>query len=157
MFLLSVAREIAFSAARRAARAPAEPLPDSRQTYPGTAVEPEHLQRLIDDSFTYLSGAQRQEIFDSLHRGLLDPRNAAVRGSMIEYFAHQALAVRATQLRLSQLSYREMQILADEFKREIAAIPDLEREQLREVLNRGLLPVPSDLNQLLLAALDTRQ
>jgi len=28
---------------------------------------------------------------------------------------------------------------------------------LRDVLNRGLLPVPSDLNQLLLAALDTQQ
>lgn len=155
MFLLSMAREMAFSAIKRAARNSAQgPAPVVRNTYPGTVVEPGELRRLIDDSFTYLSDAQREEVFDALHRALLEPKNAALRGPMIEYFAHRALAVRAAQIRLAQLSYREMQMLADEFRAELIAIPSAERDKLRDVLNQRLLPVPSDLNQLLLAVLE---
>src|SRR3990172_9585388 len=106
MFLLSVAREIITNAI---ASQPAQTVaPEPVLTYPGTAVEPAHLRRLIDDSFFYLS----------------------------------------------QLSYREKQLLAEEFRRETAAIPGDERAHLHEILERRLLPVPSDLNQLLLAALE---
>ena len=156
MFLLSMAREMI---ERHAARPPAAPLPlipDTSRFYPGTTVEPDHLRRLIDDSFLYLASDQRREIFDSLHAGLLDPKNAAVRGAMIEYFANMALSVRAAQLRLAQLSSPEKERLAVQFKREIAALSAEEQGKLGELLRKGLLPVPSDLNQLLLAAFDSR-
>jgi hypothetical protein len=158
MFLLGMARQMVEAhAARRADSAPApEFIPDMSRVYPGTSVEPETLKRLIDDSFLYLSDAQRREIFDSLNTALQDPKNAAVRGAMIEYFADRALTVRAAQIRLSQMSWREKEQMAGEFKREIADLSAEDQAELGKLLRSGLLPVPSDLNQLLLAAFDAR-
>lgn len=146
MFVLGMAREMATQAAPLAA--PVEPLPD---TYPGTTVSPPELRRLIDGSFAYLSAAQRDAVFDALNAELLKPSNAAVRASMIEYFAERALQVRAAQLRLAQLSYREKQVLAEAFGRELKRMPEDEAQELRKLAETGLLPVPADLNQLLLA------
>lgn len=158
MFLLGFAKNVMERQIANSLRAPApaEPLPDLGKTYPGTAVEPQIVRRLIDDSFIYLSEDQRAEIFESFNRALLNPVNAPIRGQMIEHFARTALAVRAAQVRLSQLSYREKQMLAAEFKEEIAGIGDAEIELLRGVLEKGLLPVPMDLNQLFLATLESR-
>lgn len=158
MFLLGFARNVIERQVVEAMNAPPEPvpLPDLGKTYPGTTVEPKIVRRLIDDSFLYLSEEQREEIFTSFNKALLNPRNAAIRGQLIEHFAHKALAVRAAQLRLSQLAYREKEMLAEEFGQEVAGIPDSEAELLRGVLEKGLLPVPMDLNQLFLAALNER-
>lgn len=158
MFLIGIAREMITDHAT-SPRGKAEPerfIPDLAKVYPGTSVEPEHLRRLIDDSFLYLGDGQRKEIFDALHAALLDPRNAAVRGTMIEYFAEKALTVRAAQLKLAQIPWREKQRMAEEFKSELAALPEEDQVQLGQLLRSGLLPVPSDLNQLLLAAFDAR-
>src|SRR5262245_40990770 len=88
MFLIGIARQIVEShAARPPGAVDPLPLPDMAQVYPGTTVEPAHVRNLIDDSFTYLSPSQRREIFDALNAALLEPKNAAVRGAMIEYFA----------------------------------------------------------------------
>jgi hypothetical protein len=155
MFLLGIAREMVESHATKSRGTPApEFVPDLSRVYPGTSVEPDHLKRLIDDSFLYLSDSQRKEIFDSLHAALSDPKNAAVRGTMIEYFAQKALTVRAAQIKLSQLSWREKELLANDFKKEIASLSTEDQTQLGELLRSGLLPVPTDLNQLLLAAFD---
>lgn len=148
MFIMSVAQEIALKAGKAAPPAPAE-LPE---VYPGTTVPVAVLRRLIDDSFIYLSSSQRTEIFDALHAELMKPQNFAIRASTIEYFAHRALQVRAAQLRLAQLSTREKEFLAEEFKQELKSVPPEEQQNLRHVVEQGLLPVPSDLNQLLLAA-----
>ena len=158
MFLLGVARNMVESHANRppgGAPAP-ELVPDMSRVYPGTSVEPETLKRLIDDSFLYLGDGQRREIFDSLNAALSDPKNAAVRGAMIEYFADRALTVRAAQIRLSQMSWREKEQMAGEFKREIADLSAEDQAELGKLLRSGLLPVPNDLNQLLLAAFDAR-
>jgi len=158
LLLLGIARDMVISHANDPNRLvpPPPPMPDFARVYPGTSVEPEVLRRLIDDSFLYLSDGQRQEIFDQLNAALLNPKNAAVRGAMIEYFAERALTVRAAQLQLAKMPYSEKQRMAEEFKVEIAAMPAEERDQLGKVLRSGLLPVPSDLNQLLLAAFDGR-
>lgn len=155
MFLIGIARDMIVShiAKSRAAPAPAF-VPDMERVYPGTSVEPEHLRRLIDDSFLYLSDAQRKEIFDSLNEALSNPKNAAVRGPMIEYFATKALTVRAAQIQLSQMSWREKERLAGEFKKEISSLSAEDRSELGGLLRSGLLPVPTDLNQLLLAAFE---
>lgn len=157
MFLLSAAREVISAAAARAEKASvASPAPITTTRYPGTSVEPQDVRRLIDESFTYLSDAQRGEIFDSLHAQLMDPKNAAVRGSMIEYFAVRAAAVREAQLRLARLSGRDRDRLVAEFKVAISAMTAEEAEQLATLLRQGVLPVPGELNAQLLATLDER-
>lgn len=157
MFLIGVARDIVTNhAASRNRPRPPDPMPDFGKVYPGTSVEPEHLRRLIDDSFLYLAPAQRAEIFEALHAHLLDPRNAAVRGTMIQYFAERALAVRAAQLQLQKMPWSDKQRMADEFRVEIATLGEEEQAQLRGLLREGLLPVPGDLNGLLLAAFEAK-
>jgi hypothetical protein len=157
MLLISLARQLAEaqSAKPRAAPTP-EFIPDMSRVYPGTSVEPQHLKQLIDDSFVYLTASQRQEIFDSLNAALLDPKNAAVRGTMIEYFADKALTIRAAQQQLAKLPWSEKERLASEFKTEVASLSAEEQAQLGELLRKNMLPVPSDLNQLLLAAFEAR-
>ena len=156
LFLLGIARDMVMDHANDPNRtaAPVQPMPDFARVYPGTSVEPEVLRRLIDDSFLYLSDAQRKEIFEQLNAALLDPRNAAIRGTMIEYFAEKALAVRAAQLQLAKMPYSEKQRMAAEFKADLATLPDEDRRQLGKLLRSGMLPFPGDLNQLLLAAFD---
>ena len=157
MFLLGIARQIVEAhAARPPGAVDPEPLPDMSQVYPGTTVEPEHIRRLIDDSFTYLTPAQRREVFDALNAALLNPKNAAVRGVMIEHFATQALMVRAAQQKLASMSYRDKERMAQEFRKDLPSLHPEDREILGKLLRAGLLPVPSDLNQLLLAAFEAR-
>ncbi|MGH8675487.1 MAG: hypothetical protein ACREVG_14400 [Burkholderiales bacterium] len=157
MLLLSVAREIIFSAARERLTAPSAPEPAPAVTvYPGTVVEPAQVRRLIDEGFSYLTGAQREEVYESLHASLIDPKNAAVRASMIEYFAERAIAMRAAQDRLANLSQPEKSRLAMEFRKQVAELPAEEAAQLAELLRRQVLPVPRDLNDMLLAELDAR-
>jgi hypothetical protein len=140
------------TAERNAAQAP-PPAPPPSRNYPGTTVEPEQLRRLIDGSFLHLNGEQKKEIFDKLNAALLDPRNAAVRAPMIEHFTVRALQVRAAHEYLARLPLAEKQRLAGEFRREVAALPIDEAEKLGRILQQGLLPVPADFNQMLLAAL----
>jgi len=153
-FLMSAAREIASAAIAKGASDPSPVTPVvAATTYPGTAVEPETLRRVIDDSFSYLSSAQRGEIFASLNEMLLDPKLGPTRATLIEYFLHKALAVRAAQVELGKLSYAEKERLAVQFREETAALPEEERLQLVKLLEQHLLPVPADLNQLMLAQL----
>lgn len=153
MFLLGVARDMVASSIKRdaAARPPApEPAPE---VYAGTSIQPAHVRQLIDENFSYLSTDQRDEVFQSLHAELVKPKNAAVRVPLIEYFAERAYQVRAARARLAQLSRAEMQGMAAEFSRQVRGITDEDREQLREVLRRGLLPVPDALGEMMLTAL----
>ena len=154
MLLLGIARDMVIAAGTQPRVKPETPAIDPKSVYQGTLVEPGQLRALIDDCFAYLSTAQRREIFDSLNEALLDPKNAAVRAPMIEYFAERAMAVRAAHYRLSMLTTHEKQMLVAEFRAATAGMPKEEQKQLGEVLRKGLLPLPSDLNQLLLATLD---
>ena len=154
-FLMSAAREIAVSAIAKGAEAAAAAAqaPVLATTYPGTAVEPDTLRRVIDDSFAYLSQSKRDEIFASLNEMLLDPKLGPTRATLIVYFLHKALAVRAAQVELGKLSYAEKERLAVQFRLETQSLPEEERKQLLVLLEEHLLPVPADLNQLLLAQL----
>jgi len=160
MFLLSIARQMAETYVANHPPGPAAPVPgyvpDTAKFYSGTTVEPDQLRRLIDDSFAYLSNARREEIFASLNAAIENPKNAAVRGAMIQYFVERALTVRAAQIKLAQLSQGEKESLAEDFRKEIATLSTEDQTQLGNLLRGGLLPVPSDLNQMLLAAFDGR-
>ena len=155
MLLLSVAREVIFSAARDRPATRPEPAPRV-DVYPGTVVQPAHVRRLVDEGFGYLTDAQRDEVYESLHRTLMDPKNAAVRSSMIDYFADRAFAVREAHNRLANLSQPEKARLAAEFKQQVAGLSGEETAQLADLLRRNVLPVPSDLTEMLLAALGER-
>lgn len=157
-FLMSAAREIVSAAVakdadRLAYEARSLSAPGAAATYPGTAVEPETLRRVIDESFVYLSSGQRREVFESLNEMLLDPKIGPTRAALIEYFLYRALTVRAAHIQLEKLSYADKQRLAVQFRQESAELPGAERRQLRLLLEQHLLPVPTDLNQLLLAEL----
>ena len=158
MLLLGIAKEMIFSAVRERLMAPreAEPLPPPATVYPGTVVEPAHVRRLVDEGFAYLSSGQRDEIYGSLHATLMDPKNAAVRASMIEYFAERAVAMREAQDRLANLSRSEKSRLAAEFGKQVAGLPAEEAAQLTELLRRHVLPVPHDLNDMFLTELAAR-
>ena len=151
MFLFGVAKEIA---SIPPAAQPLGTAPELPQTYPGTTVPPEGLRRLIDESFTYLSDGQRAEVFEALNAELLKPANATLRGPIIETFSARAFQVRTAQQQLEKLSPRQMQVLAADFQKEAKALPEEELAQLRQALEKNLLPVPGDLNRLLLTTLD---
>jgi hypothetical protein len=154
MLLIGIARDMIVEHANRPRTPAPEYVPDLTRVYKGTIVEPDHLRRIIDDSFPYLSEPQRKEVFDSLNVALADPKNAAMRGAMIQYFVEKALTVRAAQMKLSELSWREKQRLAGEFRKELATLSDEDRAQIGDLLRSGMLPVPTDLSQLLLTAFD---
>ncbi|MDW8468485.1 MAG: hypothetical protein RML56_05200 [Burkholderiales bacterium] len=154
MLLFGIAREMVIShALQQPSRAPREASAPV-DVYPGTTVTPAQLRRLIDECFGYLSQAQREEIFAALHAAILEPRHAAIRASLIGYFAERALAVRALGERLAQLSAREKERIVEEFRAELGAMPAERRSELGEALRKRLLPVPEDLGQMLLAALE---
>lgn len=158
MLLMSIARQMVIRHAQKPdseKRLEVE-VPDLAKYYPGTLVEPDQIRRVIDESFLYLDRSQREEIFDSLNAELMNPKNAAVRIAMIEYFTDRALILRSAQLKLSQMAWSEKERMAREFKAELAALPPEEQAQIGELLRKRMLPVPSDLNQLLLAALEAR-
>lgn len=146
MFLVGFARNLAESSQARRAGAPDLVLPRPA-TYPGTHVQPAHLQRLVNDCFTHLTEAQRSEIFETLNSELLKPANAAVRGEMIQYFAQTALQVRALQMRLNQLSAPEKDAMAAELGQTLAGLPASERLQVEAIIRKRLLPVPSDIGE----------
>ena len=147
MFLLNVAQTMA-------SLPPPPPAPIVLpETYPGTTVEPSVLRRIIDDSFMYLSSSQRAEVFDALNAEILKPQNATVRGPMIEAFTRKALEIRAAQLKLADMSYGEKQLIASEFRKDVKTLTGEDTIRLRKALEKGLMPVPTDLGQMLLAAL----
>jgi len=153
MFLFGMAREVMYDAfvnSQKPSELHSEPLP---AVYPGTMVEPRKLRELIDDSFYYLSERRREALFQAFNDELIKPKNATVRASMIQYFAEHALAVRSVIDRLSLLSEPEMRALSGEFADQARKLSEKEREQLRKVLDEGLLPVPPDLNHMLVVAI----
>ena len=157
MFLFGMAREVMYDAFLNSQKAPqpnSEPLP---AVYPGTMVEPRKLRELIDESFYYLSERRREALFQAFNDELIKPKNATVRASMIQYFAEHAYAVRNVMDRLSKLTEPEMRALSEHFAAEARSLPVEDREKLRTVLEEGLLPVPPDLNRMLVVGSNLRK
>lgn len=150
MFLLGIAREMAFNAIRERVMAPGDPEPPPA-VYPGTTVEPAQVRRLIDQGYDYLSRSRRDEVFESLHASLMDPKNAAVSASTIEYLAEHAAAMRAFREELARMSLNEKSRIAAEFREQAAALSPDEKDKLAELIRQQVLPVPRDLNDMLLA------
>jgi hypothetical protein len=155
MLLINLGRDMIEAREKARVRPAPEPEPQIAwpETYPGTTVTPGLVKRLIDDCFEYLSSGQRDELFAQLNVVLLDPKNALMRAALIEHFASRAVSVRQARIYLSRLSPRDKEALVLQFKDEVATLSGDERKRFVDVVRNGMLPVPQDLNQLFLAAL----
>lgn len=161
LLLLRVLRDQAISssveAGAAAMRQPAA-VPDRNAPQAGYGAdlrsEDERLKALIDDSFAYVSPAQRAAVHAGLMDMLSDPRNAAIRPDIVAEFVARAGEVRETYRRLEQLSYAERKRLAATAGERYRRLGENEQRDLRQAMQSGLLPLPRDLSELMLAEFD---
>ena len=113
--------------------------------------EESRVRALIDDSFLHLSGAQRDAVFAGMEKVLNDPQHAQIRTQLVAEFTLKARAVREGYRNLDRLSYTEKRTLALQAKEEFRRLPAEQRHQLLEALQAGVLPMPHDLNEIMLA------
>lgn len=109
------------------------------------------LRALIDEGFVYLTRAQRDEVFASVKRVLSDARNKNMRAVIVHELAVKASAVRQAHERLAALSQSEKRALAAQAREEYEKLPVAERRQMIDVLRMGTVPLPRDLNDMILA------
>jgi len=108
------------------------------------------LRTLIDEGFVHLSPAQREEVFASVKRILSDPKNAAMRPYITQELAIKASAVRQAHEQLTNLSQAQKRVIAAEARTEYEKLPPDERRQMYQVLQSGVVPLPRDLNEMIL-------
>ena len=126
---------------------------------PGPIVFPAHpydlddqkLKTLIDEGFVHLTSAQRDEVFAAVKRGLTDPKNASVRFHIIEELALKAAAVRQAHEQLNNLSQARKSSIAAEAREEYLKLTPEDRQQMIAVLQSGVMPIPRDLNDMILS------
>ena len=130
---------------------------------PGPIVFPAHpydlddakLRTLIDEGFVHLTSAQRDEVFAGVKQGLADPKNAGIRFHIIEELALKAAAVRQAHEQLNSLPDVRKRSIATEAREEYRKLPPEERQQMIAVLQSGIVPIPRDLNEMILAEFRT--
>lgn len=109
------------------------------------------LRALIDEGFVYLTPAQRDEVYASVQRALDDPKNAALRPMLVQELAQKASAARQAHERLSNLSDDEKRTIVGQMRNEYAELSPEERLRMLQVLQSGIVPIPRDLNNMILA------
>lgn len=109
------------------------------------------LRALIDEGFVHLDRAQRDEVFASLKKILSDPANAAIKPMLVQELAVKASAVRQAHEQFSRLSLPEKRALVAEARSEYEKLPPEERVQMLQVLRSGVVPLPRDLSEMMLA------
>jgi hypothetical protein len=155
LILLRILRDQIITAAAEAAyESMQKPKPQ-----PGPIVFPAHpydlddakLRTLIEEGFVHLTSAQRDEVFASVKRILADPKNAPIRFHIIEELALKASAVRQAHEELNNLSDVRKRAIAAEAREEYLRLKPDERQQMLAVLQSGVMPIPRDLNDMILA------
>lgn len=113
------------------------------------------LRALIDEGFVHLTRSQREEVFAGAKRILSDPENAAMRPFLVQELAVKASAARQAHERLAALSQADKKALAVQARAEYEKLPAEERQQMVQVLQSGVAPLPRDLNEMILAEFAT--
>jgi hypothetical protein len=154
LILLRILRDQIITAAAEAAyerlqepERPAGPIVFPAHPYD---LDDARLRTLIEEGFVHLSSAQRDEVFASVKRILADPRNAPMRFHIIEELALKASAVRQAHEQLNTLSDVRKRALATEAREEYRKLAPEERQQMLAVLQSGVMPIPRDLNDMIL-------
>ncbi len=111
----------------------------------------ERLRTLIDESLLHLSVVQRDAVFASVQKILNDPHYAQFSSQIVAEFASKARALRESYRRLDQLSYSQKKALVVQAREEFQRLPAEQRRHLHEALQSGMLPVPRDVNEIMLA------
>ena len=161
LFLLKMLRDqLATSVLESAVNSipPAAAKPSAPSALAGVyGVSEEQLRMLVDAGFVHLTATQRAEIHASVMRMLADPQNALARPLIIEELALKAAAVRGAHERLSALTAAEKRAIAVDARREYERLPPQEREQMLQLLQARVAPIPRDLSDLILAEFSTVQ
>lgn len=164
MFFLGFARNLIESAIEANAAKPAAPviatapapLP-APPAKPAAHMDENDLRVLIDDSFGYLSSSQRAELLAGLEKALSDPANTPYREAILTQFVGVARQVGFTQRQLDRLSVEDKQALAQRFALNYRTLPPQHQQALAQQLQARALPLPPDLNDMMLSALASAQ
>jgi hypothetical protein len=140
-------------------KVPSIPAPETLPALKAPAsMDQEDLRELIDESFSYLSRAQLTELHTELEKALDDPANSAHREAMLNEFVEVARKVQYTHSQLKGLPPDDKRLLAERFAANSRNLSPDQQQALRERLMQRTLPMPTDLNDMVLAALTpTRQ
>ena len=114
-------------------------------------LDDQKLRALIDEGFVHLSSAQRDEVFVGVKRILSNPENAAIRPYLVQELAVKASAVRQAHEQLANLSQTQKRAIVAEARAEYEKLPPDERQQMFQVLQSGVAPLPRDLSEMILA------
>jgi hypothetical protein len=159
MFVLGFAKNLIESAIERdAASRPPQvtivptPAPAPPAKTPAQMDEND-LRALVDESFGYLSGAQRAELLAGLDKALADPANAPYRNNIIAQFVGVARQVSFTHRALDRLSAEDKRSLAERFAANYRSLAPEQQRTLTQHLRARALPLPADLNDMMLSAL----
>lgn len=114
-------------------------------------LDDRRLRTLIDEGFVHLTPSQRDEVYAAVKRALADPKNAAIRNHLVHELAIKASAVRQAHEQLSGLPDSKKRELAAEARGEYEKLPQEERVQMLQVLQSGVVPLPRDLNEMIIA------
>jgi hypothetical protein len=167
MFLLGFAKNLIESAieenAAKSAKgvvvpAPAPaPAPLPALSKAPARMDENDLRLLVDESFNYLSASQRAELLAGLEKALADPANAPYRDAILTQFVGVARQVSFTQRQLDRLSFEDKQALAQRFARNYRSLAPEQQQALSLQLQARALPLPPDLNDMMLSALASAQ
>jgi hypothetical protein len=160
MFVLGFAKNLVESAIERNAAkpTPAVVLPAPAPMPKAAArMDESDLRALVDESFGYLSGAQRAELLAGLDKALADPANKPYREAIVMQFVGVARQVSFTHRSLDQLSPDDKRALAERFAANYRVLTPEQQQQLMQQLRARALPLPADLNDMMLSALASAQ
>lgn len=114
-------------------------------------IDDRNLRALIDEGFVHLTSSQRDEVYAAVKRTLADPANASIRNHLVQELAVKAAAVREAHEQLSNLPASRKRAIVAEARGEYEKLPAEERRQMLQVLQAGIVPLPRDLNDMILA------
>ena len=155
MFLLGFARNLITSAieSHQKSQPPARVVAPAPAPKAPTALDESDLRALVDQSFAHLTSAQRNELLASLDKTLSDPANASQRNVILSQFVNVARQFQFNHTQLNRLSTEEKRSLAEQFATNFRSLPPAQQQEVQEQLAQRALPLPADLNDMMLAAL----
>ena len=122
-----------------------------------TGTEEAELKALIDESFAYLAAHQRAAVYEGVMRIVSDPQYATSKPQIIAEFRIKATTVRETYRTLDRLSRAEKLALVSQARDQYCKLPGEQQQELLAAVRSGMLPIPRDLNELIIAEFSSVQ